>query len=240
MKPFTNPRPQPPAPARPRLFDPWNSSSTGHQRREAPRRETDGVSDTGWRASRALTVNRQFKAQGHRVPDVQQTTQEQPPRRSVVEMLAKPGLMKTQSAVPPPPPVVADDEDQGRTGTRIFDGLVVYVNGSTFPLVSDHTLKTALATHGARVSLHLARRQVTHVILGRPAGGGSSAAVGCGGGLAGTKMDREIRRIGGQGIKYVGVEWCVYIYPFPRVSAELRSHVPISLENGWLNAGKAV
>ncbi len=85
----------------------------------------------------------------------------------------------------------------------IFDGLVIYVNGSTHPLISDHKLKRLLSEHGARMSLHLGRRQVTHVILGKPAGPNS----GAGGGLAGGKLDKEIRRVGGCGVKYVGVEW---------------------------------
>lgn len=88
----------------------------------------------------------------------------------------------------------------------IFDGLVIYINGSTHPLISDHKLKHLLAENGARMSIHLGRRSVTHVILGRPCGtvGGDP---GSGGGLAGTKIQKEIRRVGGCGVKYVGVEW---------------------------------
>ncbi|KAK0635547.1 hypothetical protein B0T17DRAFT_47528 [Bombardia bombarda] len=94
--------------------------------------------------------------------------------------------------------------DFSTTSSRhIFDGLVIYVNGSTHPLVSDHRLKHLFAEHGARMSLHLGRRKVTHVILGKPSGPNG----GAGGGLAGTKLDKEIRRVGGCGVKYVGVEW---------------------------------
>lgn len=218
MKPFTNPLPKPPPPTRPRPFDPWNSSSTGHQRREGSRRETDGVSETSWRTSRGLKLNRQFRPQHAHVPastatqDSQQQQQQPPQRKSVVDMLVKPGSMNEGASLP-----VAENNvggGGGSAGRQLFDGLVVYINGSTFPLISDHKLKTALAAHGARVALHPARRQVTHVILGRPAGAG--AAVGCGGGLAGTKMDREIRRLGGKGIKYVGAEWCVLPLYFPK------------------------
>jgi hypothetical protein len=85
----------------------------------------------------------------------------------------------------------------------IFDGLVIHINGSTHPIISDHKLKHTLAENGARLSLHLGRRQVTHVILGRPSG----LEGGAGGGLSGTKMEKEIRRVGGCGVKYVGVEW---------------------------------
>jgi hypothetical protein len=86
----------------------------------------------------------------------------------------------------------------------IFDGLVIYINGSTHPLVSDHKLKHLLAENGAKLSIHLGRRSVTHVILGRPSG---VAGLGAGGGLAGNKIEKEIRRVGGCGVKYVGVEW---------------------------------
>lgn len=106
---------------------------------------------------------------------------------------------------------------QPRSRTKgIFDGLVIYVNGSTYPLVSDHKLKHMLAENGAKVSIHLCRKQVTHVILGRPCGTEGSAGTrsqwgpGVGGGLAGGKIQKEIRRVGGCGIKYVNVEWKVY------------------------------
>lgn len=81
---------------------------------------------------------------------------------------------------------------------------MIYVNGSTHPVISDHKLKHVLAENGGRLSIHLGRKQVTHVILGKPSGGAHS---GSGGGLAGGKMEKEIRKVGGKGLKYVGVEW---------------------------------
>ncbi|KXJ91046.1 hypothetical protein Micbo1qcDRAFT_163776, partial [Microdochium bolleyi] len=94
----------------------------------------------------------------------------------------------------------------------LFAGVVVYVNGSTHPHVSDHKLKQLLAEHGGRMSMHLGRRKVTHVILGRPSAsslssGGGNAGGGAGGGLAGGKLQREIQKVGGCAVKYVGVEW---------------------------------
>lgn len=86
---------------------------------------------------------------------------------------------------------------------KIFHGLQMYINGSTAPLVSDHRLKQLLVQHGAGVCISLARRTVTHVILGTPNGGGG----GAGGGLAARKMQKEIMRVRGCGVKYVGVEW---------------------------------
>jgi hypothetical protein len=97
----------------------------------------------------------------------------------------------------------------------IFDGLVIYINGSTYPLISDHKLKHLLVQNGGRISMYLARRQVTHVILGRPCGrenisGLTTSKPGAGGGLAATKIQKEIKRVGGCGIRYVGAEWYIY------------------------------
>ncbi|ROV98589.1 hypothetical protein VSDG_04278 [Cytospora chrysosperma] len=156
---------------------------------------------------------------------------------SVMDMLRKPGTMSRGSRRPgsrPPEEKVGDSsqktigetrttademnmtsqrrDDEGREATKagepqeaskIFSGLVVYINGSTHPLISDHKLKHVLVENGARMSIHLGRRQVTHVILGRPSG----PSGGAGGGLAGGKLEKEIRRTGGCGVKYVGVEW---------------------------------
>lgn len=97
----------------------------------------------------------------------------------------------------------ANRAGEAREASRIFDGLVVYINGSTHPFISDHKLKHVLVENGARMSIHLGRRQVTHVILGKPSGPNG----GAGGGLAGGKLEKEIRRTGGCGVKYVGVEW---------------------------------
>lgn len=98
----------------------------------------------------------------------------------------------------------AEAQDRASSSSsKIFDGLVVYVNGSTHPLVSDHKLKHILVENGAAMSIHLGRRKVTHVILGKPSGPNG----GAGGGLAGGKLEKEIRRVGGCGVKYVGVEW---------------------------------
>lgn len=152
---------------------------------------------------------------------------------SVMDMLRKPGTMSQAASRSTSPEKRVDDEaeyekcvtaeeslmlsrkedDDPRQGTvkaqaqsrgsKIFEGLVVYVNGSTHPLISDHKLKHVLVENGASMSIHLGRRKVTHVILGKPSGPNG----GAGGGLAGGKLDKEIRRVGGCGVKYVGVKW---------------------------------
>ncbi|KZZ88088.1 brct domain containing protein [Ascosphaera apis ARSEF 7405] len=86
---------------------------------------------------------------------------------------------------------------------KIFSQLVVYINGSTAPVISDHKLRHLLAFHGASLALTLTRRKVTHVIIGRP----NEIGRGAGGGLASTKIDKEIRRKCSAGVKYVTPEW---------------------------------
>jgi hypothetical protein len=89
---------------------------------------------------------------------------------------------------------------------QMFAGTCIYINGSTYPIISDHKLKHLLVTHGARLSIHLGRRSVTHVILGRP---NASAVPGAGGGLSASKMQREITKIRGKSVKFVTVEWVI-------------------------------
>lgn len=98
------------------------------------------------------------------------------------------------------PKVKEGNQDVGK---KVFTDLCIYINGSTAPMVGDHKLKQLLAENGARISIALGRRSVTHVILGTPNG----AAGGAGGGLAAGKIQKEIQRVGGKGIKFVGVEW---------------------------------
>ncbi|KAK8042252.1 DNA repair protein REV1 [Apiospora rasikravindrae] len=227
-------------------FDPWNSSSSGHQRAE----NRLGAS-TGWRDSRNAKLHSQFRGDARRVSDAVGAGARDwdpklqavvPPelraraRCSVADMLVKPGTMQrslsslSSTSSPSISPgiggattgtankeghttevesrsaenarrtheenkeVSPDRQDQGPG--RLFAGVVVYVNGSTHPQISDHKLKHVLAEHGGRLSSHLGRKQVTHVILGRPAGGG-----GAGGGLAGTKLQKEIQKVRGAAVK---------------------------------------
>ncbi|KAF4985249.1 hypothetical protein FDECE_16701 [Fusarium decemcellulare] len=225
-------------------FDPWNSSSTGHQRPE-------NRPGTGWRQSRNRKLNSQFRggsSGGERLSDtwgagsedfdekrnaiVPKAAKERA-QRSVRDMLVQPGKMRESlagreeamgdqhlaeegpeggralmghDALTEKRRLEDDARDAEKASRGIFDGVVVYVNGSTFPLISDHKLKHVLTEHGGQMSLHLGRRRVTHVILGRPAGGGSGH-IGAGGGLAGGKLEKEIRKTGGCGVKFVGAEW---------------------------------
>ena len=228
-----------------RVFDPWNSVTTGHQR-------VEGRGPNSWRENRTRKLDSQFRGGnggGRRVQDKvgpgadpeQRERALAKPALSVLDIMRKPESMKKPATATAPKDVDAaitaedrlaakrkakDDEAAAAReapGSKrgIFEGLVVYINGSTHPLISDHKLKRVLVEQGARTSLHLGRRQVTHVIVGRPAaapspatsvvygsGDTSGSKKGAGGGLAGGKIQREITRMrGGCGVKFVGVEW---------------------------------
>ncbi|KAK3672210.1 hypothetical protein LTR78_007963 [Recurvomyces mirabilis] len=88
---------------------------------------------------------------------------------------------------------------------QIFTNLTFYINGSTAPLISDHKLKYLIASHGGSHSTFLGRRTVTHVLITKPASSGYGRA--CGGGLAGTKIQKEIAKLKGEKVRFVMVEW---------------------------------
>ncbi|KAL2005321.1 hypothetical protein VTN00DRAFT_2532 [Thermoascus crustaceus] len=129
-------------------------------------------------------------------------------------------LTSTRNTDPPPPPPptqTSKDEKENQTPNKketgkenpprgIFSGLTIYINGSTYPLISDHRLKHLLVSNGAEIAITLGRRKVTHVILGKH-NGINGIGSGCGGGLSALKLQREIERVGGCGIRFVGVEW---------------------------------
>jgi BRCA1-like protein len=234
MPPQKTPLPPAAKPNHGKVFDPWNSSATGHQR-------PDMRPGLGWRDSRNKKLMSQFVA-GHSggarqsdtygagsedfdeklgmvVPKVVRARA----KLSVRDMLVRPGSMKeamdanrtaasssnpnantTDTAtIQPSTQGEADDGEPPRATRKLFDGVVVYINGSTAPLVSDHKIRRILADNGAKISLHLGRRKVTHVIVGKPASG----SLGSGGGLAGGKLEKEIKKIGGCGVRFVGTEW---------------------------------
>ncbi|KAJ5939390.1 hypothetical protein N7466_002524 [Penicillium verhagenii] len=91
--------------------------------------------------------------------------------------------------------------------SNIFLGTTVFINGSTLPLISDHRLKRLLVDHGAQISIHMARKTVSHVIVGQPNAVSNATALGAGGGLSARKLQQEISRGGWKGVRIVGVEW---------------------------------
>lgn len=97
-----------------------------------------------------------------------------------------------------------DQSMQAQSPPQIFANLTMYINGSTLPYIGDHKLKHMLSSHGASLSIALGRRSVTHVIVGKTVGNG-----GCGGGLAGSKIQKEVGRSGGKSLKFVTAAWAV-------------------------------
>ncbi|KAE8442266.1 hypothetical protein EG329_003526 [Mollisiaceae sp. DMI_Dod_QoI] len=234
------PKPIVPPAAQPRktYFDAWNSSSTGHQRAENRIGASTGWRQSrtvklsyqfksggtgGKRVSDQVGAGSEDwdeKAKALIPKDVRERA-----KASVEDMLVgKASMAESKSTALEPRRLPWTEEeklmaqrkredeekecDRANRPRGIFDGLVIYINGSTYPLVSDHKFKHLLAENGARLSISLGRRQVTHVILGKPSGG---QGIGAGGGLAGGKLEKEIRRVGGCGVKYVGVEWQVIL-----------------------------
>lgn len=149
---------------------------------------------------------------------------------------------------------------------QIFTSLTLYLNGSTLPLISDHRLKTLWTQHGGTISLSLARRKVTHVILAsftvssastspstltptpHPTTTASTSSTinnrsktetkaTAGGPLSSSKIQKEITRIGGQGIKYVTAQWVIdCIDKGKRVSE--RNYVPDGIAGRIGGAGQ--
>lgn len=236
------PRPAAAPAARPRrtVFDPWNYSSTGHQRAE-----NRLAGSTSWRTSRTAKLASQFKfggAGGKSMYDSVGAGSELFGKDGRKENggwvrgaagLREKGCQDVRGLLSAKPEGKDGDEREGKrrkissadegekdeeaaaaldkseaaaAEKKIFDGLCVFINGSTAPMVGDHRLKQLLAENGARVSIALGRRTVTHVILGTPNGGAAKNS-GAGGGLAASKIQKEILRVGGKGVKYVGVDW---------------------------------
>ncbi|KAK8183262.1 uncharacterized protein BKA78DRAFT_237941, partial [Phyllosticta capitalensis] len=217
------------------FFDPWNSSSTGHQR--AGNRL---AGSTSWRASRNAKLGAQFRGGaggGKRVADTVGAGSEnfgkdgrrkdggwergasglrergqlaiwevgrESKRRRISGSETKKSEVRDTGHDSKGHHADDDDEDASLPPEKqIFRNLCFYVNGSTAPTISDHKLKRLLVAHGATASMELGRRRVSHVIIGRT---GKDAV---GGGLAGGKLQKEIERVGGKGVKYVPVEWVV-------------------------------
>lgn len=227
------------------IFDPWNSSATGHQRAE-----NRLAGSASWRESRTLKLANQYEAGpggGPRIPDPVGTgsrdggrderwemgdgeagapVSREPGWQDIRGLLRGDGRHRKGREDRTSGMAEGNHHDSSTTTTtttkkreavdaapeprpdrkKIFQGLRIYINGSTAPMVSDHRLKQLLAEHGGHISLTLGRRSVTHVILGTP-NGARGGVPGAGGGLAAGKIQKEIKRAGGCGVKYVGVAW---------------------------------
>lgn len=105
-------------------------------------------------------------------------------------------------ATPPAVQEAVGDTNEKQLPPQIFANLVLYVNGNCGEDISDHKLKRIWCEHGGHTSIHLARRRVSHVVIGRPNSNGGS-----GGGLAGSKIQKEVAKQRGSVVKFVTAEW---------------------------------
>lgn len=221
-KPTTTPHPHPhpntitkaAKPTR-HLFDPWNSSATGHQRAD-----NSLSGSTSWRDSRSAKLKQQFadgQRGGKRLYDTVGAGSldwgadgrlEDGAWEKGAKGLRRDGQLSVLEAFDGRAKVRKAsclDLEKGRDGKRrrisdgegqdteaserdvlesekakdedtapqpespdkleperqIFQGLTIYINGSTFPLISDHKLKRLLSSHGAHLSIALGRKTVT-------------------------------------------------------------------------------
>lgn len=162
-------------------------------------------------SGRPASVRKTIKSPSRPANDIPPPSAQQPPRTPPPVDSAPASSSGTPKTSPKPS--VDNDADAPskepplpEQPPQIFAQLSIYINGTTMPLVSDHKLRHLLTTHGAHMSIALGRRTVTHVILGKPNGG---VGKGAGGGLAGSKIEKEVLRRGGSGngIRYVSVDW---------------------------------
>ncbi|KAJ5942876.1 hypothetical protein N7516_003044 [Penicillium verrucosum] len=94
-----------------------------------------------------------------------------------------------------------------KSTSSIFAGVTIFINGSTLPRISEYKLKHLLASNGAKISIYMARKTVTHIL---------------GGGLAASKLQQEIARGGWKGVKVVSADWALESIKAGRRLAESR------------------
>ncbi|KAF1816286.1 hypothetical protein P152DRAFT_492398 [Eremomyces bilateralis CBS 781.70] len=208
----------------PQVFEPWNSGSSGYQTAE-----NQVGHSIHWRDLRDAKLGLQFSGSDRRLDGLRGVHRKDEVRdhdvagtskgKRQVSILDSMGGRMKKHASKEPPTGVGKSKETGLGSTiklppksnsehqhpQIFSSLKIYINGSTYPTISDHKLKQLLVQHGANLTMGLARRSVTHVILGRP-----SRERGCGGGLAATKIEHDMKRSRGVGlVKFVTVEWVI-------------------------------
>lgn len=250
-------KPRPPSPQNHKIFDTWNSSSTGHQRaeiRDSPgtwrnitrsdkleRQLRDGHCDSSSGPSMAFDGTcgsspeakkgewkwvsdaeakreklgvkdiRSFMGVGKRkAPEIENEKAQEKEKKAKVDADKEAFTIAAASAAPSTSSLGTGTAEPANLPQKstLFAGITVYVNGSTLPQISDYKLKHLLVSHGAKISVAMARRSVSHVIIGQP----SATASGAGGGLAARKLQQEIERGGWKGVRVVGVDW--YVSPF--------------------------
>lgn len=178
----------PPAKPRQQRIDVYNSTSTGHQ-------VGSGVSKpSAYHRSRAAKLQQQFKSNQAPLTAFLRSAKVSAPGTSIAT--EKGASTRIES---PPVSIVSEvvvsSSSSSQTTRGIFAGCSIYINGSTAPRISDVELKHLLSHHGARISMKLARKAITHVIISD-----------MGGGLAAGKLQKEIMGKNNN-IKHVSVQW---------------------------------
>jgi hypothetical protein len=160
-------------------------------------------------------------------------------QRRSQRILQRQALLCTKSSSPVKPPPASSPENHGPNSqpsaplkSTIFANTVIYINGSTAPLISEHALRQLIVQHGGRTSIALLRKSVTHVVLTPKASALATTPdappstlaaeirgldritalrqVSAGGGLAAVKMAREVSLSGtsrGEKVIYVSPAW---------------------------------
>ncbi|KAF3202424.1 hypothetical protein TWF192_004981 [Orbilia oligospora] len=157
-------------------LDIYVTSSTGHQIREdgGGSGSGSGTGLTGWRDDRNQKLKTQFTTVGAAVKvgttkrNASKSSLE--PTSNVIEHSN--GTTHQTTA----PSVSTSSANDPKRPKQIFKNCTIYINGNTtLSGVSDVELKRLLTSHGAVVSYHLARRQVTHIILTNPSAAASTS-----------------------------------------------------------------
>lgn len=179
-----------PVPRQQRM-DVYNSTSTGHQ-------VGSGVSKPAvYHKYRSAKLQQQFKSNQAPLTAFLITAKVTAPDSSVTKDkdtgLPISSIGPSSKTLAPSTSIVLEPK------RKIFTGCSIYINGSTAPRISDVELKRLLSYHGARISMTLARKTTTHVVISDVGGGG----------LAAGKLQKEIAGKKNN-IKYVSVQWWVF------------------------------
>ncbi|OGM41855.1 hypothetical protein ABOM_010149 [Aspergillus bombycis] len=226
-----------PTPQNHLIFDPWNSSATGHQR-------ADSSTGTAWRRTREEKLAQQFSSASGDCTDsprdgtshrnkaekgewvwsytsrAEESRDDAAGQRDIRSMMRvgkrsrdvsdsgkdrDSKLLKGSKVAGLVVNASPGSLDQLSSSSSSLSSLSTEVKEHLPSTVSDHYLKRLLTMHGAAISLSLSRK-VSHVIVAKP---NTGRGMGAGGGLAASKLQKEISRGGWKGIKVVFVEWAL-------------------------------
>ncbi|KAK6520914.1 hypothetical protein TWF506_001155 [Arthrobotrys conoides] len=151
-------------------LDIYVTSSTGHQIREDG---GGGSSVTGWRDDRNQKLKTQFTTVGATAAVVGTISKRRnnSTNNNGLESINN-VIDHSKGTTHHQPPSESESKPK-----QIFNNCTIYINGNTsLSGISDVELKRLLTSHGAVVSYHLARRQVTHIILTNPSAVSSTSS----------------------------------------------------------------